>query len=309
MPKEPQFSVILPTHDRLAYLREAVASVHGQTLAGWKMILVDDGSTDGSVAAIEALGDPRIRVVRHQTAQGPSVARNAGAAARWGPVAGVSRLGRRLACGPSRSVERRLNAGAEAGWCHAAFWRCTADRSPIEAAQRLPPATGSLLEDLLRFTVAIATSAVVVDRKRFEAAGGFDESLRYGQNFDLWLRLAATVPAVTSDRHTVWVRKHAQHERAVVEPCPRAYADRIRIYDKLRRAASDRTVHRICRQRIARYAATLAICHVALGNRRGALAAARRSVRERPAYARGWLSVARASLASVRSGVLGSCSR
>lgn len=73
-----QFSVIVPTYNRLGYLKACLASIKAQTCAPFEIIIVDDGSTDGTV---EWLHDkhPQIRVIRQVNA-GPGAARNCGAA-------------------------------------------------------------------------------------------------------------------------------------------------------------------------------------------------------------------------------------
>ena len=69
-------SVIIPVYNGEAFLAEAVASVQEQSLAPNEIIIVDDGSEDGTVAVIESLG-PEIRSIR-QTNAGPAAARNRG---------------------------------------------------------------------------------------------------------------------------------------------------------------------------------------------------------------------------------------
>ena len=76
---EPAVSVIIPTFNRRAMAAEAVASVQAQTFGEWECIVIDDGSTDGTSEAIEALADERVRVVR-QLRRGVSAARNRGVA-------------------------------------------------------------------------------------------------------------------------------------------------------------------------------------------------------------------------------------
>ena len=53
-------SVILPTYNRLPYLRAAVASVLAQTCCDWELIVADDGSTDATLGYLAELRDPRI---------------------------------------------------------------------------------------------------------------------------------------------------------------------------------------------------------------------------------------------------------
>jgi glycosyltransferase involved in cell wall biosynthesis len=78
----PLFSVIIPAFNRLRFLPTALASVWAQRFAAGEVIVVDDGSTDGTSDYLASLGD-RVRVVR-QTNRGPGAARNAGLSAAKG---------------------------------------------------------------------------------------------------------------------------------------------------------------------------------------------------------------------------------
>ena len=85
MTANPAVSIILPTYNRIDTLERAVRSVTAQTFEDWELIVVDDGSQDGSHALIEkhASDDPRIRLLR-QANGGVAAARNTGLAAARG---------------------------------------------------------------------------------------------------------------------------------------------------------------------------------------------------------------------------------
>lgn len=80
----PLVSVILPHHNRRDVLPQAVASVLGQTLQDLELILVDDGSTDGSDDVVAAIEDPRVVVISLTRNRGVCAARNAGMEAAGG---------------------------------------------------------------------------------------------------------------------------------------------------------------------------------------------------------------------------------
>ena len=72
----PLVSVIMPTFNRADTIRRAIRSVQAQTFTDWELIVVDDGSTDNTVALIEGC-DPRLKLIRQEN-QGTAGARNAG---------------------------------------------------------------------------------------------------------------------------------------------------------------------------------------------------------------------------------------
>jgi glycosyltransferase involved in cell wall biosynthesis len=76
MTPSPSISVILPTFNRMEFLRAAVESVLRQTDPDWELIIADDGSGEETKAYLRSLDDPRVRVLFLAHSGRPSVARN-----------------------------------------------------------------------------------------------------------------------------------------------------------------------------------------------------------------------------------------
>ena len=74
---EPRVSVVLPTYNQLAFLPLAIESLQHQTFADFELVIVNDGSTDGTDAYLRGLDDPRIRLIEQANAGLPQ-ALNAG---------------------------------------------------------------------------------------------------------------------------------------------------------------------------------------------------------------------------------------
>ena len=77
-------SVIIPAFNRATILPRAIRSVQAQTMEDWEMFVVDDASGDDTAAAVESIGDARIRVLRHAANGGPNAARQTGLEAARG---------------------------------------------------------------------------------------------------------------------------------------------------------------------------------------------------------------------------------
>ncbi|MCK4822126.1 glycosyltransferase family 2 protein, partial [bacterium] len=76
MKKAPVVSIVMPLYNKRSYVRRAIESIQQQTFSDWELIIVDDGSTDGSTAEIP-LNDKKIRLLQQENA-GPASARNRG---------------------------------------------------------------------------------------------------------------------------------------------------------------------------------------------------------------------------------------
>jgi glycosyltransferase involved in cell wall biosynthesis len=244
----PEVSVVLPTHDRDDLLPFAVASVLRQRDVDLELIVVDDGSRDGTAAYLERFSDPRVVVARHPVARGVSAARNAGIARASGPV--VAFLDDDDLWAPDK-LHLQLEAMRETGrlWVYAGCVH-------LNAAGRI--SGGAPPMDADRFAATLprwnpmpaGCSNAIVDAQALARVGGFDEALHILADWDLWLRLGRLGPAAAVARPLVGYRVHDRNMSLDTDLL-------VRELEMLR----DRYGERIDRTRFLQYAARLAMRH------------------------------------------------
>jgi hypothetical protein len=194
--KDLAISVVIPTFQRRRLVLGAIESALAQASPPTEILVVDDGSTDGTAEAVAARYGERVRLLR-QPNRGVSAARNAAIAiARGDVIAFLDSDDRWL---PHHlAVVGKLFArhpNAVLAGTHRDFW--CGDDAP--AAAKLE----DLAEVLLVGPNCVGKpSAVAVRRPAVEAAGGFDERLRYGEDYDMFVRLAFQGPFVLISAET-----------------------------------------------------------------------------------------------------------
>lgn len=190
----PAVSVVIPVYNRCAMVREAIASVLAQRDADFELIVVDDGSTDGTWIELEALSaatnvhasGPPMRIVRTEN-RGPAAARNTGSALAaaeliafldsddlWAP----QKLARQIAF-------MRDNPEFAIAQCDEVWMRAGRRVNP---GLRHRKRAGDFFVDALR-TCLISPSAVIMRTRLLRDLGGFDEAMAAAEDYDLWLRV------------------------------------------------------------------------------------------------------------------------
>jgi glycosyltransferase involved in cell wall biosynthesis len=263
-------SVVLPTFNRLKYLRAAVDSVFSQTFTDWELIVADDGSEGETAAYVAALThSPKVKVLRLTHTGNPGTARNAAwRAARGEYIAFLDSddvwLPEKLALQVAS-----LRSHPQRGWSHTAYALIDESGELLTGslARRWPAVEGRILERWIKMEISIAVPSVIVRRRLLEQLGGFDLNLRMCEDYDLFLRLAAE-SEIDGIRETLThVRKHREHFRrdSIV------FEDRGRAIEKFIAASTDPSLHSmLCKER-AKTAAGLARSQAIGGSRWAAL--------------------------------------
>jgi glycosyltransferase involved in cell wall biosynthesis len=188
-PDLPAITVLVGAYENERTVARAVASILAQTESNLELIVIDDGSCDGSSAAAhEAIGsDPRGRLMRLERNLGIARSLNAGLEAAAAPFVAIQDADDYSA--PNR-LERQLAVLAAEPDVAVAGARM---REVDDAGQVLQPrtsfASGDVGPVLLRFN-PIPNGSALIRREPARAVGGYDPRYRYATEYDLWLRLA-----------------------------------------------------------------------------------------------------------------------
>jgi len=201
-------SVIVPVYNRAAFVTEALASALEQECpGGMEVVVVDDGSTDETPTVLAELAarHPELRILR-QANSGPAHARNLAMRAARGEFLALLDSDDIWLPGKLASQVALLDAQPDAAFAHSdvdEFWE-TGDG---EWTRRPEIVSGHALRALLRRNV-IHTMTVMLRRSVIEEVGGFDAEFPPCEDWDLWLRIAATHPIVGDPERRVRVRLH-----------------------------------------------------------------------------------------------------
>jgi glycosyltransferase involved in cell wall biosynthesis len=200
----PAISVILPVHNRADVLGRAIQSVLDQTLNEWELILVDDGSTDDSVAVAKSFADPRIRIIELDTNRGGNAARNAGVRAATAPLIAF------LDSDDTYLAEKLA-------WVVAEFGRRPELELLVDSFVKIQPSgarvtrrnpvindRGTFRKALFQRQLWKATPSITAKRETILRVM-FDETLRRLQDFDFLIRVSEFANCGSTDQ-VLWVK-------------------------------------------------------------------------------------------------------
>jgi glycosyltransferase involved in cell wall biosynthesis len=281
-------SVILPTFNRLRFLRPAIDSIFAQTFTDWGLIIVDDGSEVDTRQYLESVArDPRVRLIWLQHTGKPSMVRNAGLKSAGGQFVAFMDSDDLWA---ARKLERQiemLRARVNCRWSYTAFVRVDASGNPLpeEAGRPWVPYEGDIFEHVVTGRASIRTPSVLATRELIAQAGGFDEGMQSGEDYDLWLRLALYSEVAIVDEPLVHVRFHDENH---TRDWQSAFVGRDRMLSR-RQQLVDSKRRSLLREERVRNALKLAATHAERGAQGRMLRAFWASLPYSWAYPRWWL--------------------
>jgi glycosyltransferase involved in cell wall biosynthesis len=254
MSGKPLVSAIIPTYNRAHIVGEAIESILAQTYPNVEVIVVDDGSTDNTLETLERFGG-RIRVISQENA-GPASARNRGTSVSNGDL--IAFLDSDDVWLPAK-LERQVTLLSKVGdavpccLCNILMrWRDREFASFDRAWLRPSTAEGVWVnvDEVLATRFVLFNQGVVIRRDVVSRIGGFDEDLRFMEDYDLPLRLSLEGPwAVIREPMVIWREtkaswyKQSQHEDLCQKACT------LQVFERL----SARVDETVGRKRLRRY--------------------------------------------------------
>lgn len=189
----PLFSVIIPLYNKAPYVRKTIESVLGQTFDDYELIIIDNGSNDGSSEIVAGFTDPRIRIIRLEENIGVSNARNKGVELSTAPYITFldaddwweSTFLEEMA----GLIERHPNAGIY-GTGYYIVKNGKKRVAPIGVEEGFSEGEINYCKVYAKTLCMPLTSiTVAMPRTVFDEMGGFKPYLKLGEDFDLWIRI------------------------------------------------------------------------------------------------------------------------
>lgn len=194
------FSIIIPLYNKAPYINKAIESVLGQTFGDFELIIIDNGSTDGSGKKASAFSDPRIVFRRLEENMGVSNARNMGVrmskspyitfldADDWWEPTFLEEMAGLIGRHPSAGIwgtsyhivknrhKRLAPIGVDKGFAEGEINYCQVYAKTL--------------------CMPLCTGTICVPRTIFDKIGGFPPSINLGEDFILWIHVALSHPVV-----------------------------------------------------------------------------------------------------------------
>jgi hypothetical protein len=215
----PLVSVVIPVFNGEKYIACAIKSVLKQDYQPIEIIVVDDGSSDGTLEILRDLGN-RISIFR-QSNRGSAAARNLGVRMAKGfYIAFLDADDYWFSGKISAQIRALQTTGCKMAYTRFLYWNVSsdehwpdptsvlaADKADLEERSRLEPRW--VYADLI-LCCLVWTSTVLIHKEELNRIGGFNEDLRKGQDYDLWLRLSRTVKMAFLGEVTALYRTHPE---------------------------------------------------------------------------------------------------
>lgn len=202
----PLISVVLPAYNARKFIEQAVQSILDQSFSDFELLVIDDGSTDGTTEILKAITDPRLRLIRHKTNCGLIHVLNEGIAEAKGEF--IARMDADDIAEPGRleTQVQFLEKHPQIGIVGSAIRiiDCNGDMGQTY----LFPESHVLVEWSMSFFCPIAHPTVMVRASVIRQHGGYSFNAIHAEDYDLWTRMSITTQFANLTTPLLRLRKH-----------------------------------------------------------------------------------------------------
>ena len=199
-------SVIIPTHNRILFLKRSIDSVLAQILQPYEIIIVDDGSSDGTSAMIKK-NYPNLKLI-YQENKGVSAARNTGVKASSGDWVCFLDSDDEWKKNKLSEQHMALEKNATYSFCHSnEEW--IKNGKKINQKKKHKKYGGNIFKQCLDMC-RISPSSVMINKNVFKDTGQFNEKLTICEDYELWLRICSHYKVLFIDEPLII--KYGGHE-------------------------------------------------------------------------------------------------
>lgn len=204
-------SVLMPIYKGERFVAHAIESVLGQTYPHIELIIVNDGSPDNSAAVIRHyLADVRVKYIEQQNA-GVASARNTALRHATGAYIGLCDQDDEWLPHKAEKQIAYMQAHPDAGLVHGDVDYIDENGQPLPHEPYFPAAVSGQCFARMYMGNPVMAVAAVFRRSLVDAIGGFDPSIKYADDYDLWLRIAAQHAVGYIDEPVARYRWHAEN--------------------------------------------------------------------------------------------------
>jgi glycosyltransferase involved in cell wall biosynthesis len=295
----PTVSVCIPVYNMAGYLSETIESVLRQDYGDYELVVSDDASTDGTLEVCSRYTDPRIRLAQFEQRAGQAGNWNRCVEMAAGELIVLLHADDILVPSFLSQAVQFLRDHPEAGMVHCAVQHFkdqqTLELQQLHDADQVDPGD-DFFRRLLTSGCVVNPAGVMVRKKTFVAVGKFTDSIAWGIDWHMWLRIALHTSVGYLHETLAWYRAHDQSGTAGVMATGRYAKDELWALDDIfSQLPADRphlrNLYAAARFRVAHRAWCHAEAQYYLGHTRAAGAGVRQAVRIAPSMlfqARTW---------------------
>jgi len=241
MNNQPLVSVILPTYNRVKYIRKAIESVLGQTYRNLELIIINDGSNDKTSKVIYGFAkkDQRVKTIKNETNIGLVKSLNKGITKSKGKY--IARIDDDDVWSDKQKLEKQIEfLENNSDYVLTGGGMIKINEKGREIVRYMLPEEDEDIRRAILQNNCFAHSAVVFKKESWQSAGGYDETLDFSEDWDLWMKFGKLGKYYNFQKYFLIYLKAGQNKTSEEKSIVRANAKiNIKLREKYRKNFPD----------------------------------------------------------------------